>query len=136
MIRTYRSEDHDAVVALWSFVFPDPAPHNEPDLVLKEKRKVDDLIFVAEVNDTLAGTCMAGYDGHRGWLYTVAVSPEHRRNGIGSSLVKYAILRLEELGCSKINLQIRATNLEVQAFYESLGFVVEDRVSMGLRIES
>jgi ribosomal protein S18 acetylase RimI-like enzyme len=134
MIRTYRNEDHDAVVALWSLVFPDPAPHNEPDRVLKEKLEVDELIFVAEVHDTIAGTCMAGYDGHRGWLYTVAVSPEHRRNGIGSGLVKYAILHLEELGCSKINLQIRATNLEVHAFYESLGFVVEDRVSMGRRV--
>ncbi len=78
---------------------------------------------------------MAGYDGHRGWLYAVAVSPEHRRSGIGTQLVKHAMQVLKELGCIKVNLQIRSTSTEVAAFYESLGFAREDRLSMGAFIE-
>ncbi len=74
---------------------------------------------------------MAGYDGHRGWLYAVAVLKEQRRSGAGAALVKQAIQTLKVMGCIKVNLQIRATNTEVAAFYESLGFVIEERLSMG-----
>jgi len=102
--------------------------------VIDEKLRVDDLIFVAESGDTIVGACMAGYDGHRGWLYAVAVLPEHRRNSVGKRLVEAAIKALNELGCGKVNLQIRADNTEVAAFYQSLGFDVEDRMSMGMRI--
>ena len=75
---------------------------------------------------------MAGYDGHRGWLYAVAVLPEYRRQGYGEKLIGYAIHELRGIGCGKVNLQIRSTNLEVAAFYKSLGFEVEDRLSMGI----
>ncbi len=77
---------------------------------------------------------MAGYDGHRGWLYAVAVLLEYRRTGTGSSLIDHAVRCLQEIGCIKVNLQIRSTNEEVAAFYESLGFAREDRLSMGMRI--
>jgi ribosomal protein S18 acetylase RimI-like enzyme len=74
---------------------------------------------------------MAGYDGHRGWLYSVAVDPDRQRQGIGRQLMDYAVDVLKTKGCVKINLQVRATNAGVVAFYEALGFVVEDRISMG-----
>jgi len=74
---------------------------------------------------------MAGYDGHRGWLYTVAVSPQYRRQGIGRKLVQHAESALIEMGCLKINLQVRASNAEVVAFYQRLGYLVEERISMG-----
>jgi len=138
-IRRYQPTDKDELVELWKFVFPDDPPHNAPEKVIAEKRKVDDLIFVAEckknVNGiSIAGACMAGYDGHRGWLYAVAVLPQHRRCGVGEQLVLHSIAALKELGCIKINLQIRADNTDVAAFYQSLGFVVEERMSMGLLI--
>jgi ribosomal protein S18 acetylase RimI-like enzyme len=92
---------------------------------------VDDLIFVAAAGGHLFGACMAGYDGHRGWLYAVAVLPAQRRDKIGSSLINHAMAALKQRGCIKINLQIRPTNAPVAAFYQALGFDIEDRLSMG-----
>jgi ribosomal protein S18 acetylase RimI-like enzyme len=77
---------------------------------------------------------MAGYDGHRGWLYALAVAPPHRRQGVGSLLVSHAERELTRKGCVKINLQILEGNESVTAFYAGLGFSVEKRVSMGKRI--
>jgi ribosomal protein S18 acetylase RimI-like enzyme len=130
-IRKIRNEDEESVIALWKEVFPDDPPHNEPSVVLAAKLDVDDLIFVAENNEQIVGACIAGYDGHRGWLYAVAVLPEFRRNAVGKRLVQAAMISLKEIGCIKVNLQIRPTNTEVAAFYKSLGFSVEDRLSMG-----
>jgi len=75
---------------------------------------------------------MAGYDGHRGWLYSVAVLESEKRRGLGTQLVKYTLSYLKDIGCVKVNLQIRSTNSQVAEFYESLGFAVEDRLSMGV----
>ena len=90
-----------------------------------------DLFFVAEDEDMIVGTVMAGYDGHRGWLYAVAVSQSHRRSGVGTALVRAAESALRDLGCGKVNLQVRAGNEEVANFYDRLGYGVEERVSMG-----
>ena len=130
-IRKYQHQDKSALVGLWKSVFPNAPPHNEPSGVIDEKLAVDDLIFVAEDNGSITGACMAGYDGHRGWLYAVAVLPEYRRKNIGSQLVDFAMQALKSRGCIKVNLQIRSTNKEVASFYKSLGFAVEDRLSMG-----
>lgn len=130
--RKYEARDRVQLVDLWQTVFPDDPPHNEPSKVIAEKLNVDDLIFVAEENEALVGACMAGYDGHRGWLYAVAVEPDSRRGGVGASLIKHTLSHLKKLGCEKVNLQIRSTNSEVEAFYRSLGFDTEDRLSMGL----
>ncbi|MBL9117640.1 MAG: GNAT family N-acetyltransferase [Verrucomicrobiaceae bacterium] len=69
-------------------------------------------------------------------LYSVAVHPEHRKQGIGSRLVVHAERAFTGRGCMKINLQIVAGNEAVAAFYESLGYAVEPRVSMGKRIQA
>jgi hypothetical protein len=134
-IRKFREPDKSSLINLWQAVFPDDPPHNEPSGVIEAKLVVDDLILIAETERELIGACMAGYDGHRGWLYAVAVDPAHRRKGVGEKLVKHAIQALGERGCIKVNLQIRSTNTEVAAFYKSLGFNVEDRLSMGRFIE-
>ncbi|MBT6277506.1 MAG: GNAT family acetyltransferase [Chromatiales bacterium] len=133
-IRTFESPDSEELKALWQTVLPDDTPHNQPDRVLAEKLAVDDMIYVACENNRLIGTVMAGYDGHRGWLYSVGVLPEHRRAGLGRKLIRHAVDALAALGCRKINLQVRMDNQAVTAFYESLGFSVEERVSMGLRL--
>ncbi len=130
-VRTYAAKDAERLINLWSKVFPNDPPHNDPTLVLQKKLAVDNLIFVIEDGADLIGACMAGYDGHRGWLYSVAVLPESRRAGAGTQLVKKAMQALNQLGCQKINLQIRADNTEVKSFYQSLGFDIEERLSMG-----
>jgi ribosomal protein S18 acetylase RimI-like enzyme len=133
--RKFRSEDREPLIALWKTVFPDDPPHNEPSTVVDAKLEVDDLIFVSEIDDRIVGACMAGYDGHRGWLYAVAVLPSQRRSGIGGELVSSTMRALKKLGCIKVNIQIRSTNHEVAAFYKSLGFATEERLSMGAFIE-
>jgi len=134
-IRKFQEKDKNSLIELWQKVFPDDPPHNKPSIVIETKLAVDDLIFLVENNNEIIGACMAGYDGHRGWLYAVAVLPSHRRSGKGTQLIKHAMQALKELGCIKVNLQIRSTNTEVAAFYESLGFAGEDRLSMGAFIE-
>ena len=91
----------------------------------------DGLFFVAADAGAIVGTLLAGYDGHRGWLYSLAVTPDRRRCGIATQLVRHAEQALSRLGCPKLNLQVRVDNSEVVAFYESLGFHAEERVSMG-----
>jgi ribosomal protein S18 acetylase RimI-like enzyme len=129
----YNDESHrDQVSALWESVFAYETAHNRPGLVIDKKRAVnDDLFFVALSDNKVVGTVMAGYDGHRGWIYSVAVSPSHRRQGLGSQLVSHAERALIAKGCVKINLQIMQGNESVTAFYAALGFSVEKRISMG-----
>ena len=130
-IRQFCESDRSDLIKLWHAVFPDDPSHNEPSKVIEAKLAIDNLIFIAEHEGLIIGACMAGYDGHRGWLYAVAVCKEQRRSGAGSALVQHAIQALKVMGCIKVNLQIRATNTQVTTFYESLGFVIEERLSMG-----
>src|SRR5690242_17575793 len=117
----YNDQSHRSqVIALWQTVFAYETAHNHPALVIDKKLAVsDDLFFVAVADNTVIGTIMAGYDGHRGWIYSVAVSPSHRRRGIGSQLVSHAERELIAKGAVKINLQIMQGNEAVTAFYES-----------------
>ena len=112
-------------------MFPGDPPRNRADVSIPAKLAVDELLWVALDGDTVIGSIMAGYDGHRGWLYSVAVDPGRRRTGVGAALVRHAERELKALGCIKINLQVRATNAAVVAFYERLGFAIEQHISMG-----
>lgn len=135
MLTEYDDSRHRAqTIALWKTVFGYEAAHNEPGLVIDKKIAVDDLFYVALDGETVIGTIMTGYDGHRGWIYSVAVHPDHRRKGIGSKLLNHALAKLAALGCNKVNLQILETNKDVKAFYAAHGFLVEERVSMGMRL--
>jgi ribosomal protein S18 acetylase RimI-like enzyme len=134
-IRPYTSADEPAVVSLWREVFSDDPPHHDPVASIGLKTAIQgELFFVATRGGEVVGTIMAGFDGHRGWIYRVAVNPQHQRQGIGTALVRHAEAALVARGAPKINLQIRATNGQVVAFYEQLGYVVEERISMGKRI--
>jgi Acetyltransferases len=135
-IMNYNDRSHrNQVVALWKTVFAYETAHNRPSLVIDKKLAVsDELFFVAVLDNKVIGTVMAGYDGHRGWIYSVAVSPSHRRGGFGSQLVSHAERALIAKGAVKINLQIMEGNESVTEFYASLGFSVEKRISMGKTI--
>ncbi len=76
------------------------------------------LLLVAIDAEKVIGTVMGGWDGYRGWIYSVGVRATHRRRGIGSQLVLRMEQLLHERGCLKINLQVRTSNLQVIAFYE------------------
>lgn len=131
-IRPFEDADEDAVAALWREVFPDDPPWNAPSLMMANKRAVQrDLFLVAIENGAVAGTAMGGYDGHRGWVYAVAVRPDLRRRGLGARLMARLESALKRLNCPKINLQVRAGNETVVAFYKRLGYSVEERVSLG-----
>ena len=135
-IGPYRDRPHRAqVVGLWQQAFGYDTAHNSPALAIDKKLAVNDgLFFVATDKKTVVGTILAGYDGHRGWLYSVAVHADYRRHGLGSSLVRHAEQALTALGCMKINLQITSGNDAVTGFYEALGYGVEPRISMGKKI--
>ena len=131
-IRPYLECDEAAVAALWTNVFVYAAPHNEPRLVIRKKLEVDRELFLVAVDDGRpVGTVIGGYDGHRGWIYSLAVDPAHRRKGVATALVRTVEQALAGRGCPKVNLQILASNADVAAFYCKLGYAVEDRISMG-----
>jgi ribosomal protein S18 acetylase RimI-like enzyme len=125
----------DQVIRLWERVFAYEAPHNAPALVIDKKLAVPDGLFSVAVSaGAVVGTIMAGYDGHRGWIYSIAVHPDRRQQGIGSQLLAHAEALLASRGCLKINLQIMDGNEQVQGFYEANGYAVEKRVSMGKKL--
>jgi ribosomal protein S18 acetylase RimI-like enzyme len=137
-ITNYSNEHHRiAVMALWDTVFGYETAHNSPTLAIDKKLAVNDgLFFVALAGNEVIGTVFTGYDGHRGWLYSIAVHPASRRRSLGARLVHHAEDALTERGCMKINLQIVSTNESVKTFYELLGYSTEPRISMGKKIET
>lgn len=135
-VRPYVAADRPALEALWSAVFPDDPPWNAPAAMIDQKLAVQpDLLLVAEQDGQLVGAVIAGFDGVRGWVYHLAVAPEVRRRGIATRLIRAAEAGLRGLGCLKVNLQVRESRREVVEFYRTLGFVVEERVSMGRRLD-
>ncbi|HSJ78526.1 MAG TPA: GNAT family acetyltransferase [Erythrobacter sp.] len=134
-IAPYTAQHFTGVEALWEEVFPGDPPWNRAAVAIPEKLAVQpELFLVAEQDGAVVGTAMGGYDGHRGWLYTIAVKPDRQGRGIGSLLLGEAERRLQAMGCGKVNLQIRAGNEAVAAFYRRHGYDVEQRVSMGKRL--
>ena len=134
-VRPFAEGDADAVAALWREVFPDAPSWNDPLRDIERKLAVQrELFLVACESGRIVGTAMAGYDGDRGWGYYVAVSPAHRRRGIGAALMRAVEEVLEERGCPKLNLQVRGSNRDAALFYERLGYQVEDRISMSKRL--
>ena len=135
-IITFDNAKHREMVILsWKDVFGYESAHNAPDIVIDKKLDFDDgLFFVAVENHAVIGTIMAGYDGHRGWIYSIAVSKAHRNKGLGSALLALAEQKLSNKGCMKINLQIMDGNESVEAFYLSNGYRTEKRISMGKQV--
>jgi ribosomal protein S18 acetylase RimI-like enzyme len=83
----------------------------------------------------IVATVLAGYDGVRGWIYHLAVANDYQRKGFGQAMMQEAEKRLRDMGCPKINLQLRGENAEAIEFYKRMGYQIEDRVSFGKRLE-
>jgi ribosomal protein S18 acetylase RimI-like enzyme len=135
VIVRYRSEYQDAVVDLWrkcNLV----VPQNDPVEDIQKKLAFQpDLFFVSLLDGKVIGSIMVGYEGHRGWLNYLAVLPEHQRRGYGRKLVEKAVDELKRLGCLKVNLQVRRSNVSVAEFYKHLGFRDDDVVGLGKRLK-
>jgi ribosomal protein S18 acetylase RimI-like enzyme len=129
-VRQYRPEDEDQVVDLWmrcGLVRPVNDPRRD---ILAKMSWQPELFLVGTTEERIVGTVMVGYDGHRGWINYLGVSPDLRRQGIGRTMMKEAERRLSP----KINLQVRTSNSSVIEFYARIGYKVDDVVSMGLRL--
>jgi ribosomal protein S18 acetylase RimI-like enzyme len=138
-IRPVTSRDAQAVLALWREVFPeydDPArPQRSPAASVARKLAFGDgLFWLAERDGDVLGTAMAGYDGHRGWLYSVGVHPGARGAGVGRALVREAERALAALGCPKVNLQVFGSNGGALAFWRTLGYAEDAVLSLGKRL--
>jgi ribosomal protein S18 acetylase RimI-like enzyme len=132
---TYDPSHFDGVRVLWREAFPNEPPWNAAEIAIPAKLKIQPKLFLVAIDqDLVVGSIMAGYDGHRGWLYAAAVLRSHQRQGIGT-LVREAENLLSTMGCTKINLQVRSSNTAVTRFYRSLGYEIEERVSMGKRLQ-
>jgi ribosomal protein S18 acetylase RimI-like enzyme len=135
-IRPYHEKDETAVVQLWHdcrLIVPQNDPHKD----IRRKGAVHpDLFLVGLVAGRIVATIMAGYDGHRGWLNYLAVTPALQRKGLGRQMVAAAEQRLRGLGCPKINLQVRKSNSQVIEFYKKLGFLEDNVLSLGKRLET
>ena len=107
-IRPFQPADRQALERLWDHVFQDDPPWNAPEVMIENELKVQpELLLIAEVDQTLVGAVIAGFDGVRGWIYHLAVAPEYRRRGFATALVHAAEDGLRRLGCPKLNLHGR-----------------------------
>jgi len=133
-IRLFQDSDRPDVIDLWhrcNLVVPQNDPQHDIDLKLKTQ---PDLFFVGTVSNKMVATVMAGYDGHRGWIYYLAVDPDDQRKQIGRRMMAKAESALQKRGCPKINLQVRTSNQAVISFYKRLGFSNDDVIGLGKRL--
>ena len=134
-IRPYTDEDFEGVVALWHACGL-LRPWNEPasDIALCRNTASSELFvgLAGEDDDAtkLVATVMTGSDGHRGWMYYLAVDPALRHKGFARAMVRQAENWLAALGIRKVELMIRDDNEAVRSFYKKIGYAVEPRVVM------
>lgn len=133
-IRSFREGDRGAVVELWKACGL-TRPWNDPNKDISRKLAVQpDLFFVGEFDGKVIATAMAGYDGHRGSVFYLAVSPVYQGRGFGKLLMHKVEDALRTMGCPKLNIVVRSSNHKVLVFYSSLGYSADDVVSTGKRL--
>lgn len=121
-IRPLEDRDVAAVVALWEDCgLTRPWNPPEPDIARARGRPGSDVL-VAERDGRLVGTVMVGEDGHRGWVYYLAVDPAFRGRGLGRALMASAEAWLAARGIRKLELLVRTSNEGVKGFYAALGY--------------
>lgn len=134
VIRTFRPEDEADVINLWQQCGL-IVPWNNPATDIQRKLSASpDLFFVGLLDSEIVASCMAGYDGHRGWIYFLAVTSACRRQGFATRMVGHAEAALKKMGCPKIDLMIRNTNESVISFYRSVGYDIDPVVVLSKRL--
>lgn len=133
-IRSFRPEDEDAVIALWEECRL-TRPWNDPRKDIQRKGTVQpEWFLIGTIEEQIVATVMAGYDGHRGSVYYLAVSPQHQRKGLGQEMMREVERLLKEAGCPKLNLLVRQSNTSVVQFYESLGYITDEVICLSHRL--
>ena len=134
MIRPYLSGDENAVVELWHKCNL-LRSWNNPKWDVERKLQVNpELLLVGLVDDKVVATVMGGYEGHRGWVNYLAVDPAYQRRGLGQQIMGVVEKKILAMDCPKINVQIRIDNTAAVKFYESIGYKMDEVVSMGKRL--
>jgi ribosomal protein S18 acetylase RimI-like enzyme len=135
-IRPFASSDTASVVDLWQCCGLIRS-WNNPHLDIERKLAVNpEWFIVGEVSNEIVASAMFGYEGHRGWVNYLAVSPQHQRHGYAKELMQFGEELLLAVGCPKLNLQVRETNAQALGFYEALGYKIDASVSLGKRLIS
>jgi ribosomal protein S18 acetylase RimI-like enzyme len=117
-----QSTDRAAVVELWTACGL-VVPHNPPDADFgMALNKPNSEILVGKLAGGIVGSVMVGHDGHRGWVYYVAVDPAHQRQGFGERLISESERWLRGKGIRKMQLMVRDSNLGVLDFYRRIGY--------------
>lgn len=122
VIAEYSSDDEADMIGLWQecgLVVPWNNPLSD---IARKMADSPELFYSGKIDGQLVASCMAGYDGHRGWIYFLAVAKSQQRTGLAAKLVAHVEAKLIELGCPKMELMVRDTNREVITFYEAIGF--------------
>ncbi len=134
-ISPVRDAEVEAVVALWrrtGLVRPWNDPHRDLELA---RRHSSSEVLVARREDEVLGVVLVGLDGHRGWIYYLAVDPDQQRRGLGRTLVTEAETWLVDRGAPKVQLMVRSENTLVVDFYRALGYQAQDCLVLGRRLD-
>lgn len=134
LIRVFNyPEDYPAILSLWATAGPGihVRRSDEPEEIQKKLQRDPDLFLLAEKNGQIVGSVLGGFDGRRGMVYHLAVSPEHRRTGIGDQLMAALEERLRSKGCIRCYLLVTKDNLEAIQFYEARGWSCMDLFTYG-----
>ena len=128
-VRELTANERDAVVRLWSDAGL-TRPWNDPGADFdRALAGAQSAVLGAFDQGTLAGSAMVGDDGHRGWVYYLAVEVSRRRCGVGGALMAAAENWMLARGVTKLNLMVRQSNQAAAGFYADLGYE-EDAVTV------
>jgi len=133
-IRIYKAEDEQEIIDLWQTCNLTTAWNNPKRDIERKINDSPELFFVGEIDREIVASCMAGYDGHRGWVYYLAVKPDLQRQGVASKIMSHAEQSLREIGCPKIDLMVRKTNHSVISFYHKIGYNDDPVVVLSKRL--
>ena len=122
--------DVEPVVALWQRCGL-TRPWNDPasDIALARRRD-NSTVLIGRDGNTIVATAMVGHDGHRGWVYYVAVDPERQGKGLGRTIMSAVENWLREAGIAKLQLLVRRENAKASAFYQTLGYAESTSVML------
>ena len=132
----YEEKYQDQLVKLWQACGLTVSWNDPVKDIQRKLAKDPELFLIGPINYIVVASVMGGYEGHRGWINYLAVSPKLQKSGYGRQLMEVVEKKIAEQGAPKINLQIRTSNVDVIAFYKAIGYKQDNVVGMGKRLVS